>query len=340
MTKEFNAAVLVNQNEPLSFITLDCKEPGEGQVMVRMITAGLCGAQINEIDGIKGPDKFLPHLMGHEGFGQVQAIGMGVEFLKPEDYVVLHWRPGLGMDVFGGVFDHSKLGRIGSGPVTTFSDITLVSENRATKVNFDKELLNIYPLMGCALSTAYGLVNLETNPTVTSKILISGGGGLGLSIAAMLKAKGLINIDIFEKNSTKSSSNIEFCEHCSDQLSDFSLNSYDYIFDTTGNVEVLEALFPLLGKGADLILVGQPKTGSKLVINDPLKLFDNKRIYATQGGKFNPAEHMQELSELVDLNKDLFGSLISHTIPLSRVNEGFDLMRTGEARRIIIRFED
>ncbi|MDA8860567.1 alcohol dehydrogenase catalytic domain-containing protein [Planktomarina temperata] len=338
MYDEFNAAVLVEQNKPLSLVKLNFINPGSGQVRVKMITAGLCGAQINEIEGVKGPDKFLPHLMGHEGFGQVDMIGTDVTHLSPGDYVVLHWRPGLGMDVFGGVYEHPEMGRIGSGPVTTFSDYTVVSENRCTKVDFEEDLAPVYPLMGCALSTAYGLVNLETNPMKGNRILISGGGGLGLSIAAMLKAKGVKHVDIYEKNNSKKEMSSAFSSGFSDQLKDLNENFYDFIFDTTGDVNVLEKLFTLLNKGADLIMVGQPRVGSKLTINDPLKFFDHKRLFATQGGQFDPAKHMRNLNDAVNANKDLFKSLISHNIPLSKVNEGFELMKSGTARRIIINF--
>ena len=79
-------------------------------------------------------------------------------------------------------------------------------------------------------------------------------------------------------------------------------------------------------------------TGSKLVINDPLKFFDHKRLFATQGGRFEPGQHMHELNDLVNDHIDLFDQLVSHIIPLSKVNEGFDLMRSGAAKRIIIRF--
>jgi S-(hydroxymethyl)glutathione dehydrogenase / alcohol dehydrogenase len=335
---EFSAAVLVEQNKPLSLVQLKTIPPEAGQVRVKMITAGLCGAQLNEIAGVKGPDRFLPHLMGHEGFGQVDMVGSGVSCLRPGDFVVLHWRPGDGMDVFGGVYEHKDLGRIGSGPVTTFGDYTIVSENRCTKINYEKNLETIYPLMGCALSTAYGLVKFETTPSEDSRVLISGGGGLGLSIAAMLKAKGVKHVDVFEKNNTKNAVASLFSSGFTNDLRELKTDFYDYIFDTTGNVVVLEGLFPLLCKGADLVMIGQPMTGSKLVINDPLKFFDHKRLFATQGGRFEPGQHMHELNDLVNDHIDLFDQLVSHIIPLSKVNEGFDLMRSGAAKRIIIRF--
>ena len=66
-----------------------------GQVLVELKSSGICGSQIGEIDGVKGPDRFLPHLLGHEGFARVLEIGPGVSYIKPGDSVVLHWRPGM-----------------------------------------------------------------------------------------------------------------------------------------------------------------------------------------------------------------------------------------------------
>ena len=66
---------------------------GVGQVLVKVLYSTICGAQINEIDAAKGPDKFLPHLLGHEASARVLEIGPGVTTVKPGDTVVLHWRP-------------------------------------------------------------------------------------------------------------------------------------------------------------------------------------------------------------------------------------------------------
>ena len=78
MNDTFAAAVMFEQNSPLQIVNLPHIEPQSGQVKVKLITAGICGAQRNEMLGIKGPDPFLPHLMGHEGFGQVLAIGVNI----------------------------------------------------------------------------------------------------------------------------------------------------------------------------------------------------------------------------------------------------------------------
>ena len=179
----FKAAVLVKQNQDLEILHLEPVEPLHGQVKVKMISAGLCGAQLNEITGVKGEDKYLPHLMGHEGFGEVIKTGDGVKKVKVGDRVDVtgdpQWRSTMG------AYTHPELGVIGSGPVTTFSEETVVSENRVTKILSSDKYNTIYPLLGCALTTAFGATRLETSPTKDSKVLIVGGGGLGQSLAMM-----------------------------------------------------------------------------------------------------------------------------------------------------------
>ena len=92
------AAILVESKKPLIVDNVQLPDKLEfGQVLVKVIYSGICGAQINEIDAVKGPDKFLPHLLGHEGSGIVEGVGKGVSRVKIGDKVVLHWRPSQGI---------------------------------------------------------------------------------------------------------------------------------------------------------------------------------------------------------------------------------------------------
>lgn len=134
----FLAAVLENFNEPLKLVEL--REPDTldaGQVWVRLMAASICGAQLNEISGAKGPDSYLPHLLGHEGFGQVEAVGLGVRHVKKGDFVVAHWRKGLGIESNPPKYRTGRGKVIGAGPVSTFAEYGVISENRLTPVSDD-----------------------------------------------------------------------------------------------------------------------------------------------------------------------------------------------------------
>src|SRR5690348_8489623 len=87
------AAILVAQKKPLVIDEIALPEKLDaGQVLVQVHCSGICGSQLGEIDGAKGEDKFLPHLLGHEGSGVVLEAGPGVRYVKAGDKVVLHWR--------------------------------------------------------------------------------------------------------------------------------------------------------------------------------------------------------------------------------------------------------
>ena len=93
------AAILVEQRKPLVIDEVQLPQTLEvGQVLVKVHYSGICGSQLGEIDGAKGEDKFLPHLLGHEASGTVEAIGQGVKHVKSGDTVVMHWRKGLGIE--------------------------------------------------------------------------------------------------------------------------------------------------------------------------------------------------------------------------------------------------
>ncbi|MFC1461247.1 alcohol dehydrogenase catalytic domain-containing protein, partial [Verrucomicrobiota bacterium] len=91
------AAILVETGKPLVIEEIEIPKLTVGQVLVKVICSGICGAQINEIDAVKGPDKFLPHLLGHEATGKVVECGQGVTTVSKGDRVVMHWRKGAGI---------------------------------------------------------------------------------------------------------------------------------------------------------------------------------------------------------------------------------------------------
>src|ERR1700751_1035028 len=96
--KTATAAILVQSRRPLVVDEIAVPEAlGVGQVLVKVLYTTICGAQINEIEAVKGPDKFLPHLLGHEASARVIEVGPGVTTVSPGDTVVLHWRPGRGI---------------------------------------------------------------------------------------------------------------------------------------------------------------------------------------------------------------------------------------------------
>ena len=173
--KYTDAAILVEQNKNLVIDKVQLPEKLEiGQVLVEVHVSGICGSQIGEIRGAKGSDNYLPHLLGHEGCATVLEVGPGVKSVKPSDLVVLHWRPGKGIES-----DTPKyfLGgkQINAGWVTTFNSKAIISENRCTKVpkNTNHELAAMF---GCAITTGFGVVENNAKLKIGESVVIFGSG--------------------------------------------------------------------------------------------------------------------------------------------------------------------
>ena len=142
------AAILAESRKPLILdeITLP-EELGVGQTLVKVLYTSICGAQLNEIAAAKGPDKFLPHLLGHEASAHVVETGPGVTYVKPGDTVVLHWRPSQGIQSPTPTY-RWRSAKLNAGWVTTFNEYAVVSENRMTAIPADFDLKTA-PLLGC-----------------------------------------------------------------------------------------------------------------------------------------------------------------------------------------------
>src|SRR5215471_11714042 len=175
---KMRAAILEALRAPLVLDDIEVPALECGQVLVQIHQTGICGAQLGEIDGKKGEDKFLPHLLGHEGGGVVLETGPGVSQVRKGDHVVLHWRKGAGIHAKPAKYQWN--GRtVNSGWVTTFNECAVVSENRLTPISKDIPF-DVAALMGCAVTTALGLINNLAQLKIGQSIGIFGCGGVGL----------------------------------------------------------------------------------------------------------------------------------------------------------------
>ena len=292
------AAVLVEIDKPLAVKEVELTELKVGQVLVKVLVSGLCGAQLHEIRGYKGNAKFLPHLMGHEGCGIVQEIGPGVTTVKVGDKVVMHWRPGTGIEApFPTYVLDGK--NMSSGKVTTLSEYSIVSENRLTTVPQDTPP-ELCAILGCALTTAMGIIDNEVDLKFGESVAVIGTGGVGLNLIQAAAMKSACPIYAIDNNLTKK----ELCFSAGASLFTNSVlnieEPVDVIIDTTGIPEVIsEAISKLSGKGR-MILVGQPAPGKMVEVMNAVNLFNGigQSIKATQGGKTNPHEDIPRYVKL------------------------------------------
>lgn len=334
------AAVLVEINKPLAIKDVELTDLQVGQVLVKILVSGLCGAQLHEIRGHKGNSKFLPHLMGHEGCGIVQEVGPGVTTVKVGDKVVMHWRPGTGIEApFPSYVMDGK--SMSSGKVTTLSEYSIVSENRLTAVPQDTPP-ELCAILGCALTTAMGIIDNEVDLKFGESVAVIGTGGVGLNLIQAASMKSACPIIAVDNNPSKKDLCIDMgAQEFYTSIDEIS-SKVDIVIDTTGIPEVISKGISILSNTGRMILVGQPAPGKFIEVMNAVNLFNGvgQSIKATQGGKTTPQEDIPRYVKLHQKGLLDISKLITHTFTLNEVNDAFDLLKTGNAGRIMIKIGD
>lgn len=343
---KMKAVILENINGPLTVGTVGLTDLQFGQVLVKVLMSGICGAQLQEIAGNKNNAAYVPHLLGHEGSGIVEKVGPGVIKVKIGDKVVMHWRPGDGIEAdFPSYTYKNKTMR--SGKVTTLSEYSIVSENRITPVPHDTPD-ELCALLGCGLSTALGTINDEAEVKFGESVMVIGVGGLGLNLlraATLASAYPIISVDIYDnKKELAETMGAHLFINCKkDNIEDklfekFGIKDIDVIIDTTGNKQSLENTIPLLSGKGRYILVGQPKPGESIEFINANHLFggQGKMIKATQGGEFSPSKDIPRYVKLHKAGILKIDDIVTHHMKLDQINEAIDLVRSGRAGRIMI----
>ena len=342
------AAILEKSSNPL--IISEIELPSEllyGQVLVEIITSGICGAQINEIEAVKGPDKFLPHLLGHEGFAKVLQIGPGVTNVEPGDRVVLHWRPGSGIQSLPPVYKYKGM-PLNAGWVTTFNNHSIVSENRITKISGANHDKNIIPLLGCALTTALGVLKNDAQIIQSDSLLIFGVGGVGLIILKIAKTLGIKNVTVVDVYKDKLEKAIELGasktilftdknQTASSLLESFGSKLPTVAIDTTGNTIAIEICYEISAPNARVILVGVPTHGKKASIYT-LPLHFGKIFKGSEGGHSRPEIDIPYLLKLIESDILCFNDYPIKTFSLNQVNDAISQLKGGLVGRMIIDF--
>jgi S-(hydroxymethyl)glutathione dehydrogenase/alcohol dehydrogenase len=340
-----NAAILVEQHKPLVVADIDIPEQlSFGQVLVKVHYSGICGAQLNEIDGAKGPDRFLPHLLGHEGSASVLDTGPGVKTVRKGDHVVMHWRPSAGLQSETPVYRWNGQA-VNAGWVTTFNECAVVSENRLTRIPEDFDL-KLAPLFGCAVTTAMGVINNDAQVKIGQSVVLFGVGGVGLNIAqaaSMVSAYPVIGVDLFDAKLDMARRfgmthgfNAKKTPDLSSAILDLvGTQGADVVIDTTGNARVIEQAYALTHADGKTILVGVPTKGNNISIYS-LPLHFNKILKGSHGGSSIPDVEIPRYIRLYEQGKLSLDGLITHEFRLDQINEAIETVRSGEAGRCVI----
>lgn len=327
----------------LEIVEVDSPELTVGQVMVRLSYSGVCRSQLMEVRGLRGDDPWLPHMLGHEGVGTVIRVGPGVTKVKEGDKVILGWVPGTGLEAAPATFSAVDGRTINAGRVTTFSEMTIVSENRVYRKPpeiDDKESV----LFGCALLTGAGMVLNQARPVGGQSMLINGLGGVGLA-ALIATDTSRISVLVCDPDANKRKIACELgavaafdgqAPRLSDAVRQLIASGVDVAIDASGTVQGLEAAFDALNPNhGRLVFASHPPNGDVMRI-DPHALLRGRQIVGSWGGDAHPDVDIPRLTKtLVRRGIDL-SFMIAKTYTLTDVNSALQNLESGTAIRPLL----
>lgn len=342
------AAVLTQLNRPLEIVLgLEWKALGWGQVLVKLAYSGVCRSQLMEARGRRGHDAFLPHLLGHEGSGQVMEIGAGVTKVKVDDFVVLGWIKGRGIEAGATRYLRDQQ-TFNAGAVTTFNEFAVVSENRLVSLP-PQVPLDVAVLFGCALPTGAGIVLNEIRPAPGATIGIFGMGGIGLSALMATQLFAPAEVIAIDVENAKLELALEFGatrtinSSSSDPLPEIASltggRGLDYGIDASGVAPVIELAFRAVRRNGGLcVFASHPAAGDTICL-DPYELICGKQIRGTWGGACDPDEDIPRLAALFVEGKLPLQKLISRRYPLDMINSALDDLEAGGVARPLIEID-
>jgi S-(hydroxymethyl)glutathione dehydrogenase/alcohol dehydrogenase len=301
-------AILKKIKRPLEIKTLKIPEPSKNQILVKVMYSYVCGTQLNEINGRKGKDKYLPHTLGHEASGKVLKIGTNVKKFRIGESVILSWIKKNMTDDKSANYHDLKGEKINSGHVSTFSKLTLVAQSRVYKT--PKKLpLDIAALLGCAIPTGFGVaLKYFSKFNKNDYVGVYGVGGVGLMSVMALKALGFKNIyavDQNKKNLTtakrfgcKKIYNFNILKDENKFNIEINKEKIKFNIELSGSKEMMQHAYKNLSKDGTFVLAGNTKVGQKIKIN-PYDLIFGKKIHGFSGNDVSLEGNINIYSKII-----------------------------------------
>ncbi len=343
---KFKAAILVETDHPLEVDYISSRPLSRGQVLVKIAKSGICGSQLFEISGQRGPDKYLPHLLGHEATAIVCEVGPGVSTVSTGDHVVLTWiRTQGGLSADPAKYDWDGI-TVNSGRVTTFSEYSVISEDRCLRM--DKLLLDgVGPAIGCALATGFGMTTIPDEDFSNKTVAVIGIGGIGMSVLLGLSICSPLEVIAIDTNDLRLSDSQNLgVKHTINPL---TCNAFDhistitngrmldYVFDCSGSLIALESAINFINNKGLVKFATHPKHGDLLRI-DPFQLILGKRIEGSWGGGVIPELHFNYIASIAHQNSEFLSLYNSRSYGLEMINSALSDMKSGLVMRPVISF--
>ena len=362
------AAVAFKPNHPLEVMEVDLDGPKAGEVLVEIKATGICHTDAFTLSG-EDPEGEFPVILGHEGAGIVRELGPGVTSVNIDDIVIplytpecrqcdfcLHPKTNLCQSIRvtqgrGLMPDGSSRFSLDGKPIlhymgcSTFSNFTVLPEIALAKVRSDAPFEKIC-YIGCGVTTGVGAVAFEAKVEPGSTVAVFGLGGIGLNViqgARMVGADRIIGIDI---NPTREKLGRNFgmtdfinpkkINNVTEAIIDLTNGGVDYSFECIGNVETMREALECCHKGwGESFVIGVAGAGQEISTR-PFQLVTGR---SWKGTAFGGARGRTDVPRIVEWYMDgkiQIDPLITHTLPLNKINEAFTMMHNGESIRSVV----
>jgi S-(hydroxymethyl)glutathione dehydrogenase/alcohol dehydrogenase len=370
---DVKAAVAWEASQPLSIETVQLEGPQAGEVLVEIKATGVCHTDAYTLSG-KDPEGLFPTILGHEGAGMVVEVGEGVKSLKPGDHVIPLYIPecreceyclsfktnlcqairltqgrglmpdGTSRFSYQGKKLHHYMG------TSTFANYTVLPEIALAKIREDAPFDKVC-YIGCGVTTGIGAVINTAKVEPGSTVVVFGLGGIGLNViqgAKLVGARMIVGIDI-NTNRRELAEKFGMTHFVNPQDIEGDLVAYlveltkggaDYSFECVGNVKLMRQALECCHKGWGVsTVIGVAGAGEEIATR-PFQLVTG-RVW--KGSAFGGARGRTDVPKIVDWymeGKIKIDELITQVLPLSQINEAFELMHQGKSIRTVITFPD
>jgi Zn-dependent alcohol dehydrogenase len=365
---KIRAAVLERTGGPLRVTELTLADPGPGEVLVRLHASGVCHSDQNAIDGTA--EARCPAVLGHEGAGVVEATGPGVTRVAPGDHVALSWAPSCGhCDEClrnlpqlcstawpamgeGGLLDGTtRLSRDGEPVyhysfISSFAEATVLPERSCVPIPPDVPF-DVAGLVGCAVTTGVGAVWRTAGVRPGDRVAVIGCGGVGLSAvlaAAAVGAGTILAVDVSEQKLADAAGfgatgGVLWAgspEATADAVREASGGGVDYAIEATGRIDAMLAAFLSTRPRGAAVLIGIPREDAVLSLPALSIPRLERRVLGSLYGSSRPERDFVQILDLYRRGVLPLDRLISHRLGLDDLDRAFELMRSGEALRVVL----
>lgn len=356
-----------DQSKPLIVDELELEGPGPGEVLVKVVAAGLCHSDLSVIEGNR--PRPTPMALGHEASGIVEEVGPDVTRFAPGDHVVMVFvpscgqclpcsqgrpalcEPGAAANGVGTLLTGSRrLSRAGSPVhhhlgVSAFAEYATVSQQSLVKINPEFDLVQA-ALFGCAVLTGVGAVVNTGNlkPGMTTAVIGLGGVGLCSLLGAVVSgARQIVAIDLADDKlelarelgatHTVNAGDQEAVQ----QVKDISGGGVDMAFELAGSVRALELAYNITARGGTTVTAGLPHPEHKLGIAAVSLVAEERTLKGSYIGTCVPRRDLPRYMDLYEQGKLPVDRLLSDVLDLDDINLGFERLAAGKAIRQVIR---